>query len=71
MSKVENPSAIGSLCQIYYTTAIIVHKSIMTSSIQYLSQAEVEPRNNFGHKDATSAYFLSTIRWSRYLEPTY
>ena len=32
------------------------------NAFRYLSQAVADPRNNLGHKDAASAYFLSTIK---------
>lgn len=56
--------------KIIWQTCQLFLKTGNTEWIYYLSQAEADPRNNLGHKDAASAYFLSTIKWSRYLEPT-
>lgn len=51
------------ICKKPVSVVMLAHKEWYTrQSTNYLSQAEAEPRNNLGHKEAASAYFLSTIK---------
>lgn len=51
------------ICKKLVSVVMLAHEEWYTSrSTNYLSQAEAEPRNNLGHKEAASAYFLSTIK---------
>lgn len=59
------------ICEKWVSVVMLAYEESKTrQSTNYLSQAEAEPRNNLGHSKAASAYFLSTIKWSRYLDPT-
>lgn len=58
MGKVKNPPI---------EEKVLVNRELKTVKVKLwafanLSHAEADPRSNLGHKDAASAYFLSTIR---------